>query len=70
MPAYFEQATQLVTPDKIAEKVVCGPDVEKYLEQIKSFTDAGFTHVYLHQIGNDQEGFLTFAQKELLPRFQ
>jgi alkanesulfonate monooxygenase SsuD/methylene tetrahydromethanopterin reductase-like flavin-dependent oxidoreductase (luciferase family) len=25
-------------------------------------------HVYIHQIGADQEGFFTFAERELLPR--
>jgi hypothetical protein len=27
----------------------------------------GFDHVYLHQIGPDQEGFLKFFKGELLP---
>ena len=26
----------------------------------------GFIHVYVHQIGPDQEGFLDFARRELL----
>jgi len=70
LPEYFEQATGLVTTDKIAEKVVCGPDPEKYLKQIDVYKEAGFTHVYLHQIGHDQEEFFQFAKQELLPKFQ
>ena len=70
LPAYFEQATKLVSPEQATKHIVCGPDTEKYLEQIKAYTDAGFTHVYLHQVGPDQEGFLKFAQRELLPKFQ
>ena len=31
------------------------------------FADAGYDHVYFHQIGPDQEGFLRFAERELLP---
>lgn len=69
LPAYYDAATQLVTPETVAEKVVCGPNVERYLEQIQQYVDAGFTHVYLHQIGPDQEGYIRFAEKELLPRF-
>ena len=30
---------------------------------------AGYDHVYLHQVGPDQEGFLRFAERELLPRY-
>jgi len=29
----------------------------------------GHTHVCIHQIGSDQEGFLEFAQSEPLPAF-
>ena len=28
----------------------------------------GYTHVYLHQIGPDQEGFFRFWQDELEPQ--
>jgi len=67
LPIYFEAATELVTAEKIEQKVACGPDPEQLLKKIKEYTDAGFTHVYLHQIGPDQEGFLDFAKRELLP---
>jgi hypothetical protein len=32
------------------------------------FEQAGFTHVYLHQIGQDQDGFFEFAERELIAR--
>ena len=68
LPRHFEQAAALVTPDVLAEKVPLGPDPERYVEHIKQFTDAGFDHVYLHQIGPDQEGFFDFFTRELAPR--
>jgi hypothetical protein len=49
-------------------KLVLGPDPEEYLEQIRTFGEAGFTHVYLHQIGPDQAGFLEFARESILTR--
>jgi G6PDH family F420-dependent oxidoreductase len=67
-PAHFEQAAQLVTPEKLTESVVVGPDPEKYLAMIDQFAQAGFDHVYIHQIGPDQDGFIRFAEKEVLPR--
>jgi G6PDH family F420-dependent oxidoreductase len=66
-PAHFEQVAQLVTEDKVAETVVCGPDPRKYVEQIKAYTDAGIEHVYIHQVGPDQEGFIDFFQREVRP---
>jgi len=69
LPLYFDQASEIVTPDQVADKVLSGPDPARYLERIQAFADAGFTHVYLHQIGPDQEGFISFAQRELMPVF-
>ena len=51
-----------------AESTPAGPDPEPYLELIRSSEDAGFTHVYVHQIGDNQEEFAEFARRELLGR--
>lgn len=69
-PAHFEQVAQLVTEDKLAESVVCGPDPAKHLRQIQTFVDAGFDHVYIHQVGPDQAGFIDFYKREILPKYQ
>ncbi len=69
LPAYFEQAAQLVTPEQIAESVVCGPDPAEYHAKIQEYVEAGFTHLYIHQVGPDQESFIAFAERELLPTY-
>lgn len=66
--AHFEAATKLINEDAVASSIVCGPDPEKYLAEIKSFTDAGFNHIYIHQVGPDQEGFFQFYEHEILPK--
>jgi coenzyme F420-dependent glucose-6-phosphate dehydrogenase len=68
-PTHFEQAVQLVTPETIAESTVVGPDPSKYLAKIDEYVKAGYDHVYLHQIGPDQQGFIRFCQREILPRY-
>jgi len=65
---HFEQLASLVTEDQIAQSITCGPDPEPILEAVGKFTDAGFDHIYFHQLGPDQEGFIEFAERELLPR--
>ncbi|HEU4464066.1 MAG TPA: LLM class F420-dependent oxidoreductase, partial [Gemmatimonadota bacterium] len=70
LPSSFEALAELVTEDAVAERISCGPDPEVHLEKIQPFIDAGFDHVYLHQIGPDQEGFFRFAERELLPRLR
>jgi coenzyme F420-dependent glucose-6-phosphate dehydrogenase len=67
-PAHFEQAVELLGEDDLAEIVACGPDPERHLEMIGRFERAGFDHIYVHQIGPDQEGFLRFYRDEIIPR--
>ncbi len=68
LPAHFEEAAELVGSEEIGESVVCGPDPERYVAAVEEYAAAGYDHVYLHQIGPDQEGFFDFCARELLPR--
>ncbi|MDQ3867321.1 MAG: TIGR03557 family F420-dependent LLM class oxidoreductase [Actinomycetota bacterium] len=68
-PEHFEQAAQMVTADDVAESVVCGRDAGPVIEQIDAYAEAGYDHVYIHQVGPDQEGFFRFAEREILPRY-
>ena len=67
-PEHFEEATEKVTPEDIAEAIPCGPDVDRYVEDIREYEQAGYTHIYFHQIGHDQEGFFGFWEQELAPK--
>jgi G6PDH family F420-dependent oxidoreductase len=67
-PAHFEQATQLVTQEMVAEAFACGPDPDKHLEAIRQYIDAGYDEIYVQQIGSEQEGFFRFYEGEILPR--
>jgi coenzyme F420-dependent glucose-6-phosphate dehydrogenase len=65
-PSDFESAAPMVSPDDVAESVPHGPDPEPYLEQIRKYEEAGFTHVYIHQIGENQEEFCQWAAQHLM----
>ncbi len=67
LPMHFEQAASLVTPEQLAETTPCGPDVERFVDHIAPYVDAGIENVYIHQIGPDQEGFFGFWRDELQP---
>ncbi|HEU5432556.1 MAG TPA: TIGR03557 family F420-dependent LLM class oxidoreductase, partial [Thermomicrobiales bacterium] len=69
-PSYFEQAAKLVTEDRVAKEIICGPDPQKHLAAIEQYVDAGFSHVYVHQVGPDQEGFFRFYEREILPKLE
>jgi len=68
LPRHFEQAAQMLSPDDVAQGVVCGPDPERHLDAIREYVEAGYDHVYLHQVGPDQEGFFRFYEREVLPK--
>jgi coenzyme F420-dependent glucose-6-phosphate dehydrogenase len=69
LPKDFEQLVEDRDAGELEDKLVLGNDPDEYLEELKEYEDAGYTHAYIHQIGSDQEGFLKFAKSELLPRF-
>lgn len=68
VPAHFEQAAQMVSEEDVAQEVVCGPDPEPYLEKLREYEQAGFSHVWLHQVGPNQAGFFQFFEQELFPK--
>jgi coenzyme F420-dependent glucose-6-phosphate dehydrogenase len=68
LPRHFEQATEKVTPDQLKDELPVGPDPERYLASIREMVEVGYTHVYFHQIGPDQDGFFRFWKETLEPK--
>jgi len=69
LPSHFEAAAEMVDEDAVADAVVCGPDPAAHMAAIDAFADAGYTHVYVHQVGDDQRGFCRFYEQEVLPAY-
>jgi coenzyme F420-dependent glucose-6-phosphate dehydrogenase len=67
-PKHFEQLAEIVTEDMVARRIVCGPDVDRHVEAIQRYVDVGFDHVYIHQVGPDQEAFIEAYAKDVLPK--
>jgi coenzyme F420-dependent glucose-6-phosphate dehydrogenase len=68
LPTHFQGAAKMLDEDAVAETVVCGPDPQRHLDAIAKYEKAGFDHVGVHQIGPDQEGFMRFYAREVMPR--
>jgi G6PDH family F420-dependent oxidoreductase len=67
-PSSFEAASQFVREEDIADKVPCGPDLDRHVAAVRQFLDAGFTHVALVQVGAERQAdFLRWAESDLLP---
>ena len=65
----LEQVVEGIPPETATADLVLGPDIDRHVEAITRFAAAGFTEVYVHQIGPDQDGFFRFYADEVLPRF-
>jgi G6PDH family F420-dependent oxidoreductase len=66
-PSHFEQACELVTAEHIVTPV--GPDLDKHVESLQQYADAGVDELFVQQIGPEQEAFFTTWAREVLPRF-
>ncbi len=65
--SHFESAAELVDEKTAVGSTPCGPEVQPVLDSVQKYIDAGFDHLYFHQIGPDQDGFFRFWQDELQP---
>ena len=68
LPSHLEGVAKLVTEEALAPMVACGPDPARHVEAIQEYVDAGYTHVCVHQVGPEQEGFMRFYEREVLPQ--
>ncbi len=68
LPRHFAQAAATVREEDVAQVVVCAARPEPHVAALRAFVDAGFDHVYVHQVGPEQEGFLRFYAEHVLPQ--
>jgi G6PDH family F420-dependent oxidoreductase len=69
-PQHFEQAAALVTDEMVEKKIVCGDKAEDYVQAIQKYVDAGFTEVYVSNIGPRYQEFFDFYRDEVLPQLR
>jgi G6PDH family F420-dependent oxidoreductase len=61
LPRDFESVAELVRPDDLKELLALGDDQGVWREKLTAFEQAGFTHVALHNVAEEQAGFIEFA---------
>jgi G6PDH family F420-dependent oxidoreductase len=69
--AGFSAASQFVRPEDVAESIPCGPDLDKIVEAVSAYWEAGFTDVAVVQVGDEgQQRFLDEAAGPLLEKLR
>ncbi|KUG20041.1 MAG: TIGR03557 family F420-dependent LLM class oxidoreductase [Methanomicrobiaceae archaeon] len=66
-PAHYEQLAMMVSQKDVAEKVVCGRDPERYIDEIHASASAGYDHITILNIGPYQHEFIEFCRDSILP---
>jgi G6PDH family F420-dependent oxidoreductase len=66
-PQHFEQASQLVTKQMTADAVVCGPDLERHVDNFAPYVDAGFDEVYVANMGPHYRQMIKAYGEKVLP---
>ena len=69
-PRHFEQAATLVTEEQTRESVACGPDVERHLEKLRPYVEAGFDDVYVANMGPHYREMIRTFGAEVLPQLR
>jgi G6PDH family F420-dependent oxidoreductase len=69
-PQDFARVTAGVSEQALRDTVAMGPDPESIVGAVAKYRDAGFSHVVLHQVGDDPAPFLEMCENKLLPRLR
>jgi hypothetical protein len=51
-----------VRPEDLEGSLALGDDTDVWKQKIDAFDKAGFTHVALHNVAEDQSAFIEFAR--------
>jgi G6PDH family F420-dependent oxidoreductase len=69
-PRDFEGVAELVKPEDLEGKITLGNDPAEFVAALNKYVDAGYDHIYFHQVGRDQREALDFISREVIPAFK
>lgn len=64
-PVNFAAATTSVSPEQVGDAIPHGPEIEPYIDAVRKYAEAGFDRLAFVQIGEDQDAFFDFWNREL-----
>jgi len=66
-PEDFEALARMVRPEHLQGRVLVSHRAEEHLAFLRHLFELGFHGVYVHNCGRNQDEFLRFYQREVLP---
>jgi probable non-F420 flavinoid oxidoreductase len=68
-PQAFDQAATHVRPEDVEGAVLISSDLGRHVGWIAEFAALGFDEIYVHHVGQEQQGFLDAFGERVLPQF-
>lgn len=66
----FDALGESVRKEDIKEHVIVGSQPDIFIQKIEQFRKLGFEKIIIHNVNKDQESFIDFFGKEVLPSFK
>jgi len=66
-PEDFEAMSKLVRAENFKNRVLMSPDLAEHTAHLQHFIDLGFTEVYVHHVGRNQEEFIKAYGQSVIP---
>jgi G6PDH family F420-dependent oxidoreductase len=69
-PQHFEQASELVTRESTAESIVCGNNIDKNVQALRDYVEAGYDEIYVANMGPNYLAMIEAYGRDVLPRLK
>jgi G6PDH family F420-dependent oxidoreductase len=70
-PAGFDAASKYVRREDVASSIPCGPELDRIVDAVRAYWEAGFTDIAVVQVGDEgQDRFLAEAAMPLLEKLR
>lgn len=69
-PEDFAAMAKLVRPENFVGRVFMSADLERHRAHIQHYIDLGFTEVYVHNVGRNQETFIRAYGEQVIPNLK
>jgi probable non-F420 flavinoid oxidoreductase len=69
-PEAFDEAAKHVPPEALRDSVLVSSNLDQHVDWLGELLDLGFDDIYLHHVGQEQEGFIEAFGKHVLPKLE
>ncbi|GAA1061139.1 TIGR03885 family FMN-dependent LLM class oxidoreductase [Agromyces bracchium] len=66
-PEEFDQRTAEASPSDVADTLLASSDPQRHLDALLEIADLGVDRIYLHHVGQEQQGFIDTFGAHVLP---